>query len=204
MGYSRKINSPRKSPGTHQFFISPSHPNCTISRHRLPLTAQHRWLLVQEFVDALNQHRSTFVSPSEAICVDESPSRWYLLGGHWIEKGLPHYVAMVRKPENGCELQDAACGRSGIMLRLELVTTAEDEKRRSDNQTHMAHGTAFARRLVTPWAGSGRVVCAVSYFASVQTAETIVDMGMKFIGVVKNATKIPSVVSFYKGSHSAW
>ncbi len=150
---------------------------------------QCRLRLVQDFVDAINQHGGTFVSLSEANYVDESISRWYGLGGHWIEKGLPHYAAMDRKPENGCELQDTAYGRSGIMLRLELVTTAEDAKRRSDNHTHIAHGTAVARRLLTPGAGSGRVVCADSHLASVQTAETILEMGMKFIGMVKNATK---------------
>ena len=31
------------------------------------------------------------------ICVDESISRWYGQGGDWIDFGLPHYVAIVRK-----------------------------------------------------------------------------------------------------------
>ena len=48
-------------------------------------------------------------------------SRWYGQGGHWINHGLPQYVAIDRKPENGCEIQNAACGRSGVMLRLKLV-----------------------------------------------------------------------------------
>jgi hypothetical protein len=43
--------------------------------------------------------------------------------------GLPHYVAIDRKPEKGCEVQNAALGRSGIMLNIRLVTTAEDEAR---------------------------------------------------------------------------
>ena len=93
-------------------------------------SVQYRWLLVQDFVDAINAHRQCMVQPSDLICVDESISRWYGLGGHWIDIGLPHYVAIDRKPENGCEIQNAACGRSGIMLRVELVSTAEEESTR--------------------------------------------------------------------------
>jgi hypothetical protein len=32
--------------------------------------------------------------------------------------GLPTYVAMERKPENGCEIQNCYDGKSGIMLQL--------------------------------------------------------------------------------------
>ena len=53
---------------------------------------------------------------SEWICVDESMSRWYGLGGSWINIGLPMYVSIDRKPESGCEIQNAACGISGVML----------------------------------------------------------------------------------------
>jgi hypothetical protein len=67
------------------------------------------------------------VNPSEVICVDESISRWYRQGGRWIDIGPPHCVAIDRKAENGCEIPNAACGRSEIMLNVALVTTAEDE-----------------------------------------------------------------------------
>ena len=45
--------------------------------------------------------------------MDESISRWYGHGGDWINIGLPMYVAMERKPENG----------AGIMLRLRIHKT---------------------------------------------------------------------------------
>lgn len=151
-------------------------------------SAKYRWTLVQDFVDAINNHRRNNFRPSELICVDESISRWYGLGGNWIEIGLPQYVAIDRKPESGCEIQDASCGRSGIMMRLELVTTAEDEAEK-DYEDEDAHGTAVIRRLVGPWSGSARIVCADSYFASVKTAEALLRMGLKFIGVVKTATR---------------
>jgi hypothetical protein len=81
---------------------------------------QHRWKLVDDFVKNYNNYRSNYFNPSDLRCVDESMSRWYGQGGHWINHGLPQYVATNRKPENGCEVQNAACGRSGVMIRLKL------------------------------------------------------------------------------------
>lgn len=43
--------------------------------------------------------------------------------------------------------------------------------------------------LVRPWAKSGRVVVADSYFASVKTAKHLFKGGLRFIGVVKTCTK---------------
>lgn len=88
----------------------------------------HRWLLVQDFVDRVNEHRAAYFHPSDIICVDESISRWYGLGGSWINKGLPHYVAMDRKPEDGAEIQDSCCGKSNIMMRLKLVKSTKEEE----------------------------------------------------------------------------
>ena len=48
-------------------------------------------------------------------------SRWYGKGGDWINDGLPHYVAIERKPENGCKIQTSCCGTSGIMMGLRIV-----------------------------------------------------------------------------------
>ena len=36
------------------------------------------------------------------------------------------YIAIDRKPENGCEIQTSACSESGVMLRLLLVKSEED------------------------------------------------------------------------------
>jgi Transposase IS4 len=151
-------------------------------------SSQHRWSLVTGFVDAINSHRKEFFEPSELICVDESISRWYGLGGSWIDKGLPHYVAIDRKPESGCEIQNSACGRSGIMLQLKLVVSREDENFESMEED-MLHGTKVLSELVAPWAGSKRIVCADSYFSSVQAAEHLLSMDLKFIGVIKTATR---------------
>jgi hypothetical protein len=42
-------------------------------------------------------------------------SQWYGQGCEWINYGLPMYVAIGRKPENGSEILDASCGKSGVM-----------------------------------------------------------------------------------------
>jgi len=151
-------------------------------------SSQLRWSRVTPFVNAINAHRRQNVTPSESICVDESMSRWYGLGGDWSEIGLPHYVAMDRKPENGCELKTASCGSSGIMLSIEIVQSAMDSQNLT-YESELPHGTAVLLRLVEPWFQTGRIVCADSYFASVRTAEELLKCKMKFIGVVKTATK---------------
>ena len=56
---------------------------------------------------------------------DESIAHWYGLGGFWINIGLPQYIAQDQKPEDGCEIQNCACGVSGVMMHLKLVKTAE-------------------------------------------------------------------------------
>ena len=91
------------------------------------LSERWRWSLIQDFVDRINEHRASFYHPSDIICVDESISRWYGLGGSWINKGLPMYVAMDRKPEDGAEIQDSCCGKSNVMMRLKIVKSSTEE-----------------------------------------------------------------------------
>ena len=86
---------------------------------------QYRWRLVDDFVARFNAHRVSNFSLSGRICVDESMSKWYGNGGFWINMDLPQYIAIERKPENGCEIRNSACGRSKIMMRLKLEKTAK-------------------------------------------------------------------------------
>ena len=122
------------------------------------------------------------------MCVDESFSRWYGLGGSWISTGLPHYVSLNRETEAGCEIQDVTCGRNGVMLQLELVKSKEETSERL-YESLMQHGPATVRRLTAPWANYNRIICADSYFASVSAVQELLKVGLKFIGVVKGATK---------------
>ena len=149
---------------------------------------QLRWARVNDFVSSINTHRSSWVTPGDTICVDESISRWYGQGGHWTSRGLPIYVAIDRKPENECEIQDAVCGRSGLTLQLRIVTTAADQQSNlTAEELAGSHGTAVLMRLVRPWAGTDRIVCVDSYFASVATALALKEAGLRFTGVVKTA-----------------
>lgn len=168
--------------------------------------SENRWGLVDDFVAAINFHRETFVTPSELICVDESMSRWYGLGGDYIDVGLPTYRALDRKPESGCEIKSSACGRSGIMLRLEIVKSPSDDVD-TDCDRGLSHGAAVTRRLVYPWSGTNRIVCGDSYFASVHTAQVLYAMGLRFIGVVKTAnTRFPykHLSSFPMDGRGVW
>jgi len=151
---------------------------------------ESRWQLIDDFVSNINLHRSARVTPSDIICVEEPMSKWYGQGSHWILKGLPMYVAIDRKPDNGCEVQNAACGRSGLMLRLSIVTTAEHRQGAATTEDgDLPHGTIVLKHLVAPWADTERMVWADSYFASETAARQLLGMGLHFIGVVKTATR---------------
>ena len=45
------------------------------------------------------------------------------------------------------------------------------------------------RFLSSPWDHKDRLICADSYFASVTTVEELEKLSLRFIGVVKTATK---------------
>ena len=89
------------------------------ARRATASSEDYRWMLVDDFVAFFNEHREKFFNPSSDMCADESMSRWY--GLDWINIGLPMYVALDRKPEHGCKIQNLCDGQSGIMLRLLLV-----------------------------------------------------------------------------------
>jgi len=150
-------------------------PGCMTSEY-------YRWKLVSDFVDCFNYHRKSQYVPLDHICVDESISCWYGLGGHWINIGLPQYVAIDRKPENGCKIQNCGDGRSGVMMRLKIVETAESESLHCyafDGEEGLLHGTIVLKYLIDPWAHSGDcLVCADSYFASVLAVEELEKMGL--------------------------
>ena len=104
---------------------------------------QWRWKLVDDFFDTFDFHRKEYFIPSNLICADESISHWYELGGHWVNTGLYCYVTIDRKPENGCEIQNSVCGKSGIMLRIKLVKNAngeEDGNRAHEYNPGLIHG----------------------------------------------------------------
>lgn len=151
---------------------------------------KRRWELIDDFVASINLHRAARVTPMDFISVDESMCKWYGRGGHRISKVLPMYVEIDRKPENGCGIQNAACGRNGSTLSLSVVTTAKHQRATNDREHDgLPHGTVILMRLVAAWVGSRRIVFADSYFASVITAVQLLRMGLRLIGVVKTSTR---------------
>lgn len=150
---------------------------------------EDRWMMVAAFVRFINEHRAQYFLPGDKTCVDESISRWHGMGGDWINAGLPMYVAIDRKPENGCMIQNACCSSSGVMLRLRMVKTKREEDRLNELPHDINHGSAVLKELVGPWAESGRVVVADSYFAAVEATRELYKIGLRFVGVVKTATK---------------
>ena len=84
-------------------------------------------MLVNDHVSNFNKNRARDYHPSYSICVDESMFRWYGIVGHQINVGLPQYIEIDRKPENGCEIQNADDVVSGIMVKLKLVKNSSEE-----------------------------------------------------------------------------
>ena len=174
-----------------------------------------RWQLVDDFIHAFNQHRASNFNPCGTLCVDESIIRWYGLGGHWISVGLPHYVCIDRKPEDGCEIQDICCAETGILCRLKIVKTSTEKSRineananansapasptRNGNGNHndaestkindQAAGTQSVLELTEPWHATNRIIVGDSAFSSVNTAVQLTKRRLGYIGVVKQATR---------------
>ena len=112
--------------------------------------------------------------------------RWYSHGDDCINRGLPHYIAIDRNPENSLEVQNSACNECGIMMRLKPLKGGSDH----DNvENGVTHGTAVLMDLILPWVNTHKVVCADSYFALVTAAELLYVNGLKFMAVIKTATR---------------
>jgi hypothetical protein len=138
-------------------------------------------------VSAINAWKSKTLTPTSDICVDESFSRWYGLGGKWSNIGLPHYVSIQRKVDPGCEIWTACDGHAGFLISLEIVK-GKDTHSSLEYEDHHSHSTATTMRLVEPWKNSGRGVYGDSWFASVETAKALRDeFNLYFTGVVKTS-----------------
>ena len=163
------------------------------SKPRTMANETYAWKLVEDFVDAVNEHKASHVYPGSIICIDESIVRWYGIGGEYLKEGCPHYVMMNSKPDFGMELQTSACAQSGVMLQMKLVRSTSETKRvnlvNKVPKTENA-GTTAVKQLTSPWHGTNRVAVGDSAFASVATAMEMKELGLGFVGCVKTATKL--------------
>ena len=76
------------------------------------------------------------------------------------------------------------------MMRLKLVKTMEEQHTHTQpGDGGLLHGTAVLKYFVMPWARTDMIVCSDSYFASIGTLKELKRICLRFIGVVKTATK---------------
>ena len=76
------------------------------------------------------------------------------------------------------------------MIQLKIVKTAEEENASAVTEDDgNNHGTNVLKFLVEPWVRTDCCECADSYFASINAVTVLRMMGLRFIGVVKTATK---------------
>ena len=76
------------------------------------------------------------------------------------------------------------------MMRPKLVKTMEEQDAHAaPGDEGLPHGTAVLKCLVLPWARTHTIVCVDSHFASVGTLQELKQIGLRFIGVGKPATR---------------
>lgn len=83
-------------------------------------------------------------------------------------------MALGRKPESFCELKTALCGKSGTIIRIEMTMSAENTCGKEYESDH-CHGTAVLFCFLGPWFHTNTIVCADSLFASIATAEMLLE-----------------------------
>ena len=77
-----------------------------LSRQKNPIPKgmsikEWEWQLVNDHIENFNNHRLKRLYPSYRLCVNESFSRWYVLGGDCINLGMKQYVQMACNPDTG-------------------------------------------------------------------------------------------------------
>ena len=75
------------------------------------------------------------------------------------------------------------------MIWIRIVKPAKNEEDQKDNRDNPPHGIKVLKELVMPYANTYRIACADSYFASVPAAGEFWTHGLRFIGVIKTATR---------------
>jgi len=147
-------------------------------------------MLINNFVANINKYRQRTFVPGGHLEADETVARWYGKGGAFVDAGLPMYLALEHKPDNGGEIQNLADVASGIMLHLKVVKSANEEKAIAAAAADKAgKGTQVLLELTEPWHHSGRLVNANAYFALVEVALAMKEKGLTFIGNVNQRSR---------------
>ncbi len=148
-------------------------------------------MLVDDFITNFNAHRASTFYPGIELEADKLMVPWYVHGGDHINIGLPHYVAMDCKPDNGSEIQTLADVSSGILICLKVVKSTNEEKAIEKDldldpkEAAYGKGTRVLLELMKTWLGSNRLVTADAYFASTEAALALKERDINFIGNAK-------------------
>ena len=73
-------------------------------------------MLVNDHDANINKYRARTFVPGDHLEADKTVIRWYGIGGAFVDAGLPMYLALERKLDNGGKIQNLADAASGIML----------------------------------------------------------------------------------------
>ena len=77
---------------------------------------------------------------------------------------------MDRKKDNGAEIHNSACGRSGIMMRIRILKSAKNQEEQKCYRDNLPIGTKLLKELIMPLANMYRIIPVNSYFESVPVA----------------------------------
>jgi hypothetical protein len=161
-------------------------------------------------VEDFNLRRRKLIAPGAFLCIDELMSSWEGRELKYHAEGMPHVMKIARKPKGvGCEVKCIADCFSGIMMGLEI------QQGKSENMMHKfadqyAFHIAITLRLSEPWFHSFRTLIADSAFASVETAQQLMNRGLYLEGCIKTATRrypmkyfkaLDTDESFKRGDH---
>ena len=62
-----------------------------------------------------------------------------------------------------------------------------ESKTINEDEDGLLYGTKIILNIFSLWAFNYRIVCAYSYFSSINTAEALKDIGLSFIGSTKTS-----------------
>jgi hypothetical protein len=148
-------------------------------------------LSVDDLITNFNAHHASTFHPGVELEADESMVPWYGHGGNHINIGLPHCIAMDRKPDKSGEIQTLAEVSSGILICLKFVKNAKEEKANKKDldldskEATYGKGTRVLLELMKSWLGSNCLVTADAYVALTEAALALKERYINFIGNVK-------------------
>lgn len=136
----------------------------------------------KEFINLMHSKIEKSIHPGYKLTADESMFAWY--GKEEFENGMPNLMKIKRKPKGvGCEVKTLCDSRSKIMLRLE-INEGKDKMATKEGRVEYGAGASTLLRLTRPYRGTGRIILADAWFASLKATKALLDHGLFFIGKI--------------------